>query len=93
MWRSRTETDLRAAKLSWNNRIYKHDIDGDTFFALHEAYYDVEAGEVKSWTDRPVTSLCESVEDLITLLELQLQDANRFRDDVLVYPGALSESN
>ena len=79
--------------MSWNNRIFKHTINGDTFFALHETYYSNDDGKVESWTVKPVTGLCESVDELIMLLENQLDDAKRFREDILEYSDSPNETN
>lgn len=77
--------------MSWNNRIMRRvNKVGDReviLFSLHEVYY-TDAGLPKSWTVEPVFGGFESVDDLISSLELMLKDAKRFRDDVLEYDAA-----
>jgi len=60
----------------WNNRITK-DNKG---FALREVFYD---GDTKSWTEDVLTEYFDSPDELIKDLERKLQDAKKFKDDIL----------
>ncbi len=68
--------------MGWNNRIIRHEIDGEERLALHEVYYN-EDGSIKAWTKKPVTEFFEDTEDIVSDLEQKLRDAKRFRDEIL----------
>jgi len=61
--------------MSWNYRIIKHKrIDGGTYHALHEVYYDA-VGKPEKYTDAPVTFVAASPPDIVTSLASALNDA------------------
>ncbi len=78
--------------MSWNNRIFKHTVNGEEFYALHETFYDDKTGAIVGWTKNPVTEHSESIEDLIQDLEEKLADARRFKDTIL-NPDGTAEQN
>lgn len=73
--------------MSWNYRIFRHSPRGqEDTYALHEAYYEKGPdGKVEGWTQDSICGHFESVEELISSLELMLKDAKRTRDDILEY--------
>jgi len=78
--------------MSWNNRIFRHVLNGEHRYALHETFYEADAGLIKAWTKEPVTEFSESIDELIQDLEQKLADAKRFRNTVLL-PDASTEEN
>ncbi len=66
--------------MSWNYRVVVNEYaEGETTFALHEAYYDA-AGKVNGVTVRPVhLEGYESVQALVDALTLMLSDVTRGR--------------
>ena len=70
----------------WNNRIFKHTNERGTTYALHECYYD-EEGMTQGWTDAPECGHYDSPDELIAALEQMLNDARRWKEDVLDYAG------
>jgi len=79
--------------MTWNNRIFKHIIEGREFFALHEAFYNNETGLIENWTEEPLTEFSESTDELIQDLEQKLADAKRFRNAVLLPDVTAKENN
>jgi hypothetical protein len=79
--------------VTWNNRIYKHIIGGKEYFALHETFYNKKTGQIESWTEKPLTELSDSIDELIQDLEQKLTDAKRFRNAVLLPNVSVEENN
>lgn len=46
----------------WNHRIMKRTVDGETFFAVYEVYYD-DAGNVTGWTEDPASPVYDPAVD------------------------------
>jgi len=68
--------------MTWNNRIFRADIEGEIVYSLHETYYDSN-GSVLMHTVEPVCGYYPSVGELIQSLEMLLRDANRFKDKII----------
>lgn len=79
--------------MTWNNRIFKHVANGRICFALHETYYDETTGNIKGWTEQPVSEFSGSIEELIEDLEQKLNDAKKFRDAVLIFDAPEGKDN
>jgi hypothetical protein len=69
--------------MGWNYRIMRHADENGDWYGLHEAFYT--DGKPEGWTKDSVIGEFESVEDLVKSLEMMLNDAKRFQDDVLEY--------
>ena len=65
--------------MSWNYRIIKHKrIDGGTYHALHEVYYDA-SGKPDKYTDSPVTFVAgTNPADIVTALASATNDAGSY---------------
>ncbi len=74
--------------MSWNNRIFRHvtklNSEDLVWYGLHETYYG-DDGKPSSWTKEPLDGGYDSVDDLITSLEMKLNDARKYREQVLEY--------
>ena len=73
--------------MSWNYRVFRHKYPGtvkEVLYELRETYYDKD-GKICAWdaSEEPSSATGESVEELIEVLELQLRDAKKCRDDIL----------
>lgn len=68
----------------WNHRIIRHKEPSEDWYAIHETYYD-EEGLPYAWTVEPGKPVGENVDGLIWILERMLEDAKRFKDDVIDY--------
>ncbi|QDT55720.1 hypothetical protein Pan44_37660 [Caulifigura coniformis] len=75
--------------MGWNYRIMRHADQNGVWYGLHEAFYT--DCQPEGWTKDSVIGEFESVEDLVTSLEKMLNDARRFRGDVLEYTEGPSE--
>lgn len=50
--------------MSWNHRVMRAtDPDGTPHFTIHEVYYH-EDGQIKAWTERPVSPCGDSLKEL-----------------------------
>jgi hypothetical protein len=67
--------------MTWNFRIMKTDKGGWISYSIHEVYYD-ENKNVLGYTDA-LTGSNISVEELISDLERQLEDAKKCKDNIL----------
>jgi hypothetical protein len=68
--------------MTWNYRIMRRkDWGGAYIYSIHEVYYNNEG---IGYTE-PLIDSYESVDELITTLELMLADAKKFKDDVVDY--------
>lgn len=56
----------------WNYRVVKSSVNGETLYAVHEAFYK-ESLEPDSITENPITIYAESLEGLRQNLELILK--------------------
>jgi hypothetical protein len=57
----------------WNYRIMKRkNEEGEFDYGIHEVYYD-ENGKVKGWTERSMTTTCDSEENLKFDLERMIK--------------------
>ena len=70
--------------MSWNNRIFKHEKDGEEYFGIHETYYDKD-GNIEGWTENPISGLYDSVEDLIESHNMITKDIKKYSKDILDY--------
>ena len=60
----------------WNNRIVKHEKDDIVWYAVHEVFYN-DSGEICGYTERPITILGETVEDVKSQLEMIMKDIEK----------------
>ena len=56
----------------WNTRIIKHNEHGETYYGIHEVYYDKDDKPVM-WSDKPIKIVFEDEEELNTILRLILE--------------------
>jgi len=80
--------------MTWNYRIFKRDYPNDVEckhrYELHETFYDGK--KPMMWTqDIEEVGPCESVDELINMLERMLTDAKKSRDDILDYHAEIQE--
>jgi hypothetical protein len=84
--------------MSWNYRIFKkkYQKTGEYYYGLYETFYD-EKGTIEMWAERAEFGhgvkneqgelhecpCFESVDDLISTLQIMLEDANKCKDDIL----------
>jgi hypothetical protein len=61
---------------TWEYRIIKHDTDEGTYFAVHEVFYD-ESGEIKGWTENPVSFGGDSEKELHRTLQTMIKDCKK----------------
>ena len=66
----------------WNNRIFKRDYNGKTFYEIHEVFYNDDK-KILWWSTEPEFGPFETIEDLIGTIETLQEDAIRSKDDVL----------
>ena len=57
----------------WNNRIIKHEKDGDTWYSVHEVFYN-EDGSIHARTEDAITIIGETEEETIGQVEQILRD-------------------
>ncbi len=62
--------------MSWNHRILRRTFEGETFYAVHEVYYD-ENGNPNGCTDESVSPKGETMDEL--------------RSDILSFHDALTK--
>lgn len=79
--------------MSWNNRIFKHVRNGSVSYALHETFYDETNGNIKGWTEEPVSEHSATIDELIQDLEQKLEDAKRFRNSILLFDASNEVNN
>ena len=60
----------------WNNRIVKHEKDGIIWCSVHEVFYN-ENGGINGYTDKPITIVGETVEDVKSQLEMIAKDIEK----------------
>ena len=60
----------------WNNRIVKHEKNGVTWCSVHEVFYN-ENGGINGYTDKPITIVGETVEDVKSQLEMIAKDIEK----------------
>jgi len=60
----------------WNNRIVKHEKDGVIWCSVHEVFYN-ENGGINGYTDKPITIVGETVEDVKSQLEMIAKDIEK----------------
>jgi len=70
--------------MSWNNRIFKRDYDGQTLYEIHETFYN-SGGKICAWTDKPEFGPAETIDELIDWINMIYHDAVKYRDDILDY--------
>lgn len=61
---------------TWHYRIMRSVHQGEAHYGIHEVYVD-DAGNVKSWTENPVTVAGESVEEIQRVLMRMAGDCAR----------------
>ena len=83
--------------MSWNYRVFRRKYPQSTtpivkrdMYVLCETYYD-EKGKPIMWSTEPEAGPCESVSELIEMLEIQLRGARKSAGDVLDYSAHQSE--
>lgn len=54
----------------WNHRVVKQTDGDETWFGIHEVFYDEEQGT--GWTENAVSVIGQSVDDLRWVLEKML---------------------
>lgn len=47
----------------WNYRVMKSYVSGETYYAIHEVYYD-DAGEPHSWTEDAIDPVGDTLDEL-----------------------------
>ena len=57
----------------WNNRIIKHEKDGNTWYSVHEVFYN-EDGSIYAHTKDPITIVGETKSETIGQVEQILRD-------------------
>lgn len=57
----------------WNNRIIKHEKDGNTWYSVHEVFYN-EDGSIYAYTDDAITIIGETEEEAVEQAEQILRD-------------------
>lgn len=62
--------------MTWNYRIVKHKSGVNTWYSLHEVYYD-ENGEPDGMTQNPISAHGDTRAEVIKALEMMLKDAKR----------------
>ena len=67
----------------FNYRIARHKVGDDSYYRVHECFYDAD-GKVVFWGESLPHG--ESVEALIADLEQMLADAKHSRDDIFDVP-------
>jgi len=68
----------------WNYRILKHIDDDVEYYGLHEVYY--EDKKPTDCTEKSIDlSNFESAEEMIKSLEMMLEDAKLYKDDIISY--------
>lgn len=68
--------------MTWNYRVMKRKNElGEFEFGIYEVYYD-EAGKKISCTEKSLTPLCPSPDDLLHELTLMME---AFKDDTLTF--------
>ena len=60
----------------WNNRIVKHEKDGIIWCSVHEVFYN-ENGGIVGYTDKPITIVGETVEDVKSQLDMIIRDIEK----------------
>lgn len=70
--------------MSWNYRVIKHVTGIDSYFAIHEVYYD-EHGKIEAWTEDPIELVADSKAELIEDLRCIMSDIRQptLRESVL----------
>lgn len=74
----------KIKKMSWNNRIMRRKTDHGYYYSIHEVFYDDE-GQINGWTHEGICAGGETVEDLIGMLEMQLNDIKKSQYKILDY--------
>lgn len=63
--------------MTWHYQVTKRKLpDGTYWFEIREAYR--EGNEFIGWTENPITPDGESLEEVIKVLNMMLEDAKRF---------------
>jgi hypothetical protein len=65
----------RENTMTWNYRVINHR-GADPYTAIHEVYYDKD-GKVVGWTENPVRFVGDDKDDLISTIEMALEDAKK----------------
>lgn len=60
----------------WNYRLVRRRMKGETFYAVHEAYYD-DAGKVWAITQDPSPARGDSRDEVLEALALMMKDILR----------------
>ena len=55
--------------MTWNYRLVKTVVDGEPFYAIHEAYYDIDDDKATHITENPVAARGDSIDDVKWALE------------------------
>jgi hypothetical protein len=64
------------AAMSWNYRVMKDTYEGETFYEIHEVYYEGD-GKVRNWTAEPVFPCGISVEELKEILKTMMEACDK----------------
>ena len=72
--------------MSWNYRVMKrrfpsilHEGSYEVSYGLYEVFYD-DSGNVDGWTEESLIGYFESPKELITAVEMMLNDIIRFQE-------------
>ena len=72
----------------WNYRImsrqYPESVGGQTLYGIYEVFYNRKK-EIVAWDTEPSYGPCETVDELIAGLNMMLKDAERCKNDILLY--------
>jgi hypothetical protein len=64
--------------MGWNHRVIKEGDEADSWYAIHEVYYDRDSKDlVQGWTENPVRVIGDSLEDLRWTLEKMLESLDK----------------
>lgn len=62
--------------MKWDYRIIEHDQNGQSYFAVHEVYYD-EKGKIQSWTADPIEVAGDSKQEVLKTLKHMIEDTKQ----------------
>jgi hypothetical protein len=62
--------------MSWNYRVMRKTVDGETSWGVHEVFYD-DDGRVTGWTPEPVAVAGDSLEEIQQQLARMAEAAER----------------
>lgn len=63
--------------MTWNYRIIKYDTNKNIVYRIHEVFYD-EKGKIEGFTEDAVFAQGETVDELISDLQMMINDAKKY---------------